>query len=200
MLYIGGGEVKIEKQVQKNCISRIKELATKEGYKKTQNTIYKVENENIVFADFLIVESAYLVYRINIKKQSFDKIFWQIMRMEENIKRGIALQVNGAFAAPAILIAKGKIELSENIDTVANNFLQKVHKEITEFKKNNLIEYVFTNNEIIDAKILQCLSYIDLNMITKAKEIAKDQLLLGDKGRFEYEGKGFFELVLSYSE
>ena len=32
-------------------------------------------------------------------------------------------------------------------------------------------------------------------MITKAKEIAKEQLLLGDKGRFEYEGKGFLNWI-----
>lgn len=191
--------MKIDKQVQKNCISTIKEIATKDGYKKIQNTIYKIEDENVISVDFLVVNSEHLIYRINIKKQSFDKIFWQIMRMEENLKKGNALRVNGAFAAPSILIAKGKMELSEDVDIIANIFLEKVNKEIKAFlENNNVVQYVFSENNMIDKNILQCLTYIDLDLLSKAKELAEKQILLGDKGRFENEGKGFFELVLLY--
>lgn len=87
---------------------------------------------------FLVVNSEYLSYRINIKKQSFDKIFWQIMRMEENLNKGDALRVNGAFAAPTILIAKGKVELSENIDIMAKQFLEKINVEKNPFLKKTV--------------------------------------------------------------
>lgn len=193
--------MKIDKQVQKNCISTIKEIATKDGYKKIQNTIYKMENENVISVDFLVVNSEYLSYRINIKKQSFDTIFWQIMRMEENIEKSDALRVNGAFAAPSILIAKGKVELLENIDIVAKHFLEKINEETKSFLKNNsVIQYIFSGNVKNDVNILQCLSYIDLDFLSKAKELAKKQILSGDKGRFENEGKGFFELVVLYND
>ena len=44
--------MKIDKQVQKNCISTIKEIATEGGYNKIQNTIYKIEDENVISVDF----------------------------------------------------------------------------------------------------------------------------------------------------
>lgn len=191
--------MKINKQLQKECISKIKEVAAKDGYKKIQNTIYKIENGNVIFVDFLIVDSECLIYRINIKRQSFDKIFWQIMKMEENINKSDSLRVIGAFAAPSILIAKGTLELSENLDITANFFLQKISEEIESFlEKNDVVQYIFSNNKIIDVNILQCLAYIDLNLITKAKELAEKQILSGDTGRFVNEGKGFFELVISF--
>lgn len=192
--------MKIDKQVQKNCISTIKEIAIKDGYKKIQNTIYKIENENVISVSFLVVNSEYLSYRINIKKQSFDEIFWKIMRMEENLNKGDALRVNGAFAAPSVLIAKGKVELSENVDILVKIFWENINREIKSFlEKNNVIQYIFSGNIIIDVNILQCLSYIDLNLLSKAKELAEKQILLGDKGRFENKGKGFFELVVLYN-
>lgn len=193
--------MKIDKQVQKNCIAKIKEIATKNGYKKIQNTIYKMENENIISVDFVIVNSEYLSYRINIKKQSFDRIFWEIMRMEDNLSKGEALRVNGAFAAPTILIAKGKVELSENVDIMAKLFFEKINEEIMSFlKMNNIIQYIFSDNVKNDVNILRCLSYIDLDLPSEAKELAEKQILLGDKGRFENEGKGFFELVVLYND
>lgn len=192
--------MKIDKQMQKECILRIKEIAINNGYKKIQNTIYKIENENIISVDFVVVNSDSLIYRINIKKQSFDTIFWRIMRMEQNSKKSDSLRVNGAFVAPSILISKGKIDLSEKIDIIANTFLSEVNKEIELFlENNNVIQYVFSGNKMNDMNILQCLSYIDLNHLSKAKELAEKQILSGEKGRFENEGKGFFELVLLYN-
>ncbi len=193
--------MKNDKQVQKKCVSTIKEIAIKTGYRKIQNTIYKMENEYVISVDFLVVNSKYLSYRINIKRQSYDKIFWQIMRMEENLNKGDALRVNGAFAAPTVLIAKGNVELSENIDLTAKYFLEKINEEINYFlERNDVAQYIFSGNVKVDAGILQCLAYIDLDLLSKAKELAKKQILSGDKGRFENEGKGFFELVVLYDD
>lgn len=193
--------MKIDKQMQKKCVATIKEIAVKDGYKKIQNTIYKIENENIIFVDFLVVNSKYLTYRINVKKLSYDKIFWKIMRMEENLNKGDTLRVNGAFAAPAVLIAKGNVELSENVDITANYFWDKVNEEIKSFfEKNDMAQYILSGNLKVDADILQCLLYIDSDLLSKAKQLAEQKILLGDKGRFINEGKGFFELVLLYNK
>lgn len=119
--------------------------------------------------------------------------------MDENKKRGDALRVNGAFTAPGILIAEGNVELSQNIDKVADLLYKEVSKEVNTFlKKYDVVEYILSHDEIVDAKILQCLSYIDLDDVSEAKKIANNQISLGDKGRFVNEDKGFFELVLLY--
>lgn len=82
---------------------------------------------------------------------------------------------------------------------VANKFIEIVDTEVNNFQNENCVtEYIFSNKEIIDMEILQCLSYIDSNQIQKAVEVAKNQLALGDVGRFENEGKGFFELLILY--
>lgn len=191
--------MKIDKQLQKECILLIKQIASKVGYKKIQNTIYKTENGNIVFVDFVVVDSEYLIYRINIKKESYDNIFWRIMRMEENINESYSLRITGAFAAPAALIADGKVELSENVDMIAKNFFKKVDGEITTFlEKNDVTQYIFSNNVKIDVNILRCLSYIESGSLLEAKKLAETQIISGDRGRFKNEGKGFFELVLLY--
>lgn len=57
------------------------------------------------------------------------------MRMEENLNKGDALRVNGAFAVPSILIAKGNVELSEDADMTAKFFLEKINDEINSFLK-----------------------------------------------------------------
>lgn len=193
--------MKIDKQMQKKCISAIKEIAVKDGYKKIQNTIYKVENENIISVDFLIVNSERLIYKITAKKQSFDEIFWKIMRMEENINERFSLRINGAFVAPTVLFYEGDMELSENLDLIAEEFLKKVNKEINLFlETNNLEEYIFSDNIVIDKNILRCLSYIDSGLLSEAKKLAEEQLLSGNTGRFVNEGRGFFELVLLYDD
>ena len=192
-------EIESDDELTLKYISTIKEIAVKDGYKKIQNTIYKVENENIISVDFLIVNSERLIYKITAKKQSFDEIFWKIMRMEENINERFSLRINGAFVAPTVLFYEGDMELSENLDLIAEEFLKKVNKEINLFlETNNLEEYIFSDNIVIDKNILRCLSYIDSGLLSEAKKLAEEQLLSGNTGRFVNEGRGFFELVLLY--
>ena len=93
------------------------------------------------------------------------------------------------------------MELSENLDLIAEEFLKKVNKEINLFlETNNLEEYIFSDNIVIDKNILRCLSYIDSGLLSEAKKLAEEQLLSGNTGRFVNEGRGFFELVLLYDD
>lgn len=191
--------MKINKQKQKELILKIKELAIKAGYKKRDYSIYKVENGKLIFVDFIIINSEILSYSSYIKKYSFDNLFWKIIDMEENINESDSLRVYGAFAAPGVNISEGKKELSENVEEIANEIFEKVMKEIKDFEDNHdLVEYIFSNNKIMDANILQCLSYIDSNDLPSAKKLAQEQILKGDTGRFENGGKGFFEWLLLY--
>lgn len=193
--------MKIVKELQKNCILLIKEKAVTEGYKTIQNTIYKVDGEYVVFVDYLIVNSKELVYRINVKKKSYDNIFWLVMGMENNIKKGDALRVNGAFAAPAVLISKGSIELIKDIDSVVDSFLQIIKRKLEDFDYVNEIQKcIFSDEAILDADILRCLEYIDTGLLSKAKDVAREKVQQGETGRFENEGKGFFERVLLYDK
>ena len=147
---IGDNMMKIDKQLQKECILLIKQIAVKAGYKKIQ------------------------------KKESYDNIFWRIMRMEENINESYSLRITGAFAAPAALIADGKVELSENVDMIAKNFFKKVDGEITTFlEKNDVTQYIFSNNVKIDVNILRCLSYIESGSLLEAKKLAETQIISG---------------------
>ncbi len=190
--------MKVDKSVQKSCIVLIKEMAKKNGYKSVQSTVYKVDGSNIIFTDYLIVNSDSLVYRTNIKKSSYDEIFWKVLKMEDNISKGDSLKVVGAFAAPSILISRGKINLSNDINEVALEFWQTLFSDVDNFCRNSTVEeHVTSHEKEMDMKILQCLEYIESKQIGKAIDIAKSQVVLGDRGRFVNEGKGFFELLIS---
>lgn len=193
--------MKIDKSTQKEYISHIKDKTFKKGYKKIQNTIYKIENGNVIFVDFLIVNAQNLVYRINIKKDSYDKIFWEILSMEENLKKGASMKVNCAFAAPSILISKGSFQLSTDVTSKVEYFVDIIEEEIKKFLDHNCVEdVIISNEEFMDKEILQCLFYLESKQIAKAIEVAKKQLENGNMGRFENEGKCFFErVILRYS-
>ena len=129
------------------------------------------------------------------------------MRMEENINERFSLRINGAFVAPTVLFYEGDMELSENLDLIAEEFLKKVNKEINLFlETNNLEEYIFSDNIVIDKNILRCLSYIDSGLLSEAKKLAEEQLLSGNTGRFVNEGRGFLQysshiqIILSQQE
>ncbi len=189
--------MKIDKIAQKDCIKKVKEIAEKNGYKKIQDSVYKIIGEHIVFADFIIVNSSRLLYQVCIKKMTFDNIFWKIMRMEENLKRSNSLRVIGAFSAPSFFIANDGIELSTDIEAVAKLAMDVVNEEITNFiNSKDLYDCIFSNSQKADCDILKCLAYIDKGMIDKAKEIAIQEINLGNRGRFVNEGKGFHELLL----
>ncbi|MDE5908322.1 MAG: hypothetical protein K2H52_06245 [Lachnospiraceae bacterium] len=75
--------------------------------------------------------------------------------------------------------------------------MKKVNDKIKSFVENNdVMQYIFSGKVKQDVHILECISYIDLDSLSKAKEVAEKCVISGDTGRFENEGKGFFELVM----
>jgi len=191
--------MKIDKMLEKECIKLVKDTAKELGYKTISNSIYKIYDDCIVYAHFLIVDRARFVYDIYIKKLSFDDSFWRIMDMEENFKKSISLRVNGAFVAPGVTVYGDIIELSEDIHKVSSEFVNIVESKGRDFyEKNNIINYILSHNDILYHNTLQCLAYIDINDILSAVEIARRQVEDGDSGGFINGDKGFFERLVTY--
>jgi len=189
--------VKINKQVQKQFLQQIKDVAMSEGFSINNGSIYKVIGDNFVHADYLIVESNKIVFRIYAKKYSYDKIFWTILKMDENLQKKDYLRATGAFRAPSVLIKNGEYEFSENIFELAAIFFGELKTEINRFlAEQEINKYIITCENIQDNMILKCLAYIDAAEPSKALQIARKELDKGNTGRFENEGKGFFEWLL----
>ncbi len=185
------------KQLQKEYVKQIQKKAKESGYKAPQHMFYKIQDDNLLYAYFAFAFTGNLVYRLETKKMSFDNIFWIIMDMEDNIKRGNTLRVNGAFSAPGILIEGDIITLTEDIDGISDAFVDHATSKFANFMKNNdIIDYIFSHEQISDLEILRCLAYIDSDEVSKAVGLAKGQVEKGNRGRFVNADKGFFERIL----
>lgn len=190
--------MKINKEMQKQLMQQIKLHADNKGYKIRSNSLYKLKGDNFIHSDYLIVESKKIIFRIYIKKYSYDNIFWDTMHMNDNKKKNNSLRAIGAFKSPSILIKKSEYELIEDVVNLANQFIEEVEVASANFLANNEINmYVLNHEEGQDNKILKCLAYLDMKQYAQANEVAKEALRVGDRGRFENEGNGFFEWLLS---
>jgi hypothetical protein len=191
--------VKINKQVQKQFLQQIKDVSIREGFKTNSGSIYKLIGDNFAHVDYLIVESKKIVFRIYVKKYSYDKIFWTILKMDENLKKKDSLRAVGAFRAPSVLIKKGEYDFLEDVFELPERFVSEVKAVINSFLVDQEInKYIITHENLHDNMILKCLAYIDADESSKALLIARKELENGNKGRFENEGKGFFEWLLEY--
>lgn len=189
--------MKINKEMQKQLMQQIKLNAENKGYKIKSNSLYQLKGDNFIHSDYLIVESKKIIFRIYIKKYSYDNIFWDTMNMKDNKKKNDSLRAIGAFKAPSILIKKNEYELSENVVNLANQFIEAVEVASDNFLANNEINmYVLKYEYGQDNKILKCLAYLDMKQYAQANEVARAALGVGDSGRFESEGNSFFEWVL----
>ena len=189
--------MKIDKISEKACIKLVRDTAKEFGYKTISNSIYKIHEDCIICANYLIVDKSRFVYDIRVKKLSFDELFWRIMDMEGNLKERFSLRVDGAFTFPGVFIYEDIIELSEDFLKIPNEFVNVVEsKSKAFFEENDIITYILSHNEIFS--ILKCLAYLDLNDISNAVELARRQVEAGNSGAYINEDKGFFERVLTY--
>lgn len=191
--------MKIEKQKQKQLVQFVKERANDMGFQVKENSMYKKLEENFFHTDYLIVNSEKIVYRVYVKKYSYDDIFWNIMNMQENIKKKDSLRAIGAYKSPSILIEKGEISLNNEIGKLAQDFVTHICDISNEFiKKYRLSDYIVTKTDLLWGEMLKCIAYIDMGILTEAEKIAKKEVDKGEKGAFINEGKGFYEWVLEY--
>lgn len=183
--------------MKNQLMQQIKLNADNKGYKVKSNSLYQLKGDNFIHSDYLIVESKKIIFRIYIKKYSYDNIFWDTMHMNDNKKKNDSLRAIGAFKAPSILIKKGEYELSEDVVNLAHQFIEEVEVASDNFLASNEINmYVLNHEDGQDNKILKCLAYLDMKQYVQANEVARSALEVGDRGRFENEGNSFFEWLL----
>lgn len=186
--------MKFDKIFLKELDKKIKEQAKKHGFKRNSGFLYLKNGENFVDIVYTYSDSCRIAYDLNIKKYSYDDIFWDIINMPENKKEPMSLRARGAFAAPSIIVKDDSIPLSPDMDDVASSFCEKIAYEAADFLNHNDVnEYVLSKNE---SPTLKCLAYIDKNEISSAIKIAKDELKRGELGDVQNEGLGFFEWLL----
>lgn len=189
--------MKLDKNQQKQLINAIYISSDRRGYKTKTNTIYRVNDNAFIHCDFLVVNSQKLVYRIYIKNYDYDDIFWKVMQMPTNSKKNDALRANGAFKSPSILLKKGEINLTDKCEEHAEYLVGLVDEYSRNFMEQyDIDEYVIEYEDGMDKEILKCLAYIHMNNIEQAVKIAQNSIKDGDRGKYENEGKAFFEWIL----
>lgn len=191
--------MKLNKEEKKALYRCIKKNAKEKGFSFIDGSIYKICGENFIHADYLVVDSCKLIFWICVKKYIYDNLFWKIMGMESNINARKSLRANGAFVAPSVVVLKGEMELSENIEDIAREAVLLTEKSCAEFlKSHEIAQYILEHHDLVDNQIMKCLVYAEREEYEKAIAIAQEEINKGDRGRFVNEDKGFFERVLMY--
>ena len=197
--------MKLSKEDKKELEIKIKELLKRYGFKGSRGCMYKTDKKVYIRVLYLIAESKRLVISVYVKNYSYDNFFWRIMNMRENESQGDSFRANGAFISPGILIKKIIHEFTEGYLEQLEGIVDEVVQSINNFiHKNNINNYVFSHDDtkdggdLLDGSILKCLAYCDIGKLDKAKEVAIYRIEHGDTGRFESEGKGFFEWIISF--
>lgn len=188
--------MKLDKIQKKQLANEIANASIEKKYKSTKNTIYFTKDKAFIYCDYLLVNSQKLIYRIYIKNYDYDDIFWKVMQMSENSKKNASLRAVGAFKAPAILIYKGEVELSDNYMLQARALVTLIDESSCYFlEQNDIDDYVVNMSDGLYTNILKYLAYIHMNNEFEANNIAQKAV---DEGivEFKNEGKSFFEWAL----
>lgn len=174
--------MKLDKNQQRQLIEAIRMSVEKNGYKIKSNSIFTIKDNAFIHCDFVIVNNQKMVYRIYIKNYEYDKIFWNIMQMPDNLKKNDSLRACGAFKAPSILLKKGEMELTDKYEEQSKYLLELIDKSSHNFMvQYDIDEYVVNNESCIDKKILRCLAYLHMERQKDAMIIAQDSIACGDR-------------------
>lgn len=193
--------MKLNKDERKEVEIKIKELLKVHGFKGPRGCMYKTDKKVYVSILYSIIESKRLMISVDVKNYSYDNFFWRIMNMKENENQGDSFRTSGAFVSSGIQIKETIYEFTENYLEGLEDLVDGTVECAKSFiQQNDINEYVFLQNDLFDGNILKCLAYCDVKKVDDAKDIARNMIASGDTGRFENEGKGFFEWMLLYEE
>lgn len=119
----------------------------KRGYKFRSGFAFKrIDAENFCYGfPHFVREEKNFTFIWNIKKYSYDDIFWKIMNMEENSNEPDSLRVCGAFAVRGVKILDIRMRLEDNLETYLNELIIQIETETKRFlEKNSVNEYVLS--------------------------------------------------------
>ena len=185
--------MKIDKSAEKELVKLIKKMAKEQGYNAVSNSLYKVKEDIFYCSHFVIVTRQKLVYRIGLKKISYDDLFWNIMDMPENSKQKLSLRATGAFAVPLIETASGTIEFEGDVNVISSVYCDLIKKseETCSGWVTDVNSFVLGQlDQTYGANVLRSLAYLDRGDKEKAREIAVANI---GKSGFVNEGKDYFE-------
>ncbi len=82
--------------------------------------------------------------------------------------------------SPGVSISNGKIPLTEDIDGISNDFIDKATNDFAVFCENNdIIDYIFSGKQVLALETLKCLAYIDSGQEqSRLKKVIQDSLLV----------------------
>lgn len=185
------------KELSKKLLEEIETMAINKDFKPsvtTKSIIYKIINDNFIFVRYNEYGAHKIAFKVYIKKCSYDEIFWEITDNNHYMRGEDSYRV---FSAPPILIKSQEYEISEDIDSLIEQFFNEIETSINIFLENNNIdEYIINNENFPDCKVLKCLAYININQEFKAIEIAKNELEKDLNAKLKYREKEFFKNVI----
>lgn len=191
-------------QIKQQFDEIFKQQMKEKKYKFRNGFVYKkINNDVFVYGSYIFVplsDNGNWIFRLNIKKYSYDDIFWEIMNMEENKKQAESFRAVGAFKVTGIPILRLNSKVQDNIEEFVKNLSEEIEKVVDLWRDSNKINnYVLEHDDFLDAQIMKVLVYIDKGMKKEALEMARKEVMKGNIGRFENEGKGFFERICFYA-
>ncbi len=186
---------------KKEIVYLMRSSAKKEGYKSVSDSFYKKYENGLHIIHYVVTPKGFTCYSW-IKEDKLDDILWDILNMPENKKYSYSLHVNGAFAAPSILVDKYFYDRSDDLEQMITSLWKRIGDDVTDFMKNNSVEQIVFSieNPTINEKILQCLLYIDKKELQKAVDLAKGELAKGIKVSLAMKVVFLMNVLLDYLE
>lgn len=197
------------KEKEKTIINNIKQEAKKQNFKVISNCIYKEVEDYFVFAVFWVQpnqDNWTLSLRMNIKANSYDNLFWDILVMPENKNAKASLRANGAFACPPFQWNEKSYNvcmldgMKREIASAINDFNNEINNLIDEISINfvEFNSFILSQEHIIDEKLLEMIANISKKDFAAAKRIAHTEIEKGQRGGYRNKGKDIYEFVIEY--
>lgn len=181
----------------------------KQNFKMISNCIYKVVDDYFSSAVFWLQykeDKWTLFFRMNIKAYHYDNLFWEIFGMPENINAKESLRANGAYVCPTFQWIEKSYEVSTlelmpiDIANAINDFQNEINKLVEKIKleHGDFNEFILSQENILDEKLLKMIANISKKDYFVAKEIACEEIDKGQRGGYRNKGKDIYEHIIEY--
>lgn len=201
--------MKFNVQERKAIEKEVQAILKGRGYKGRIGQMYRIDKEVYIEFGFFFPTNRIISFDTQVKKYSYDNIYWEIMNMIDNKKMPDSFRAWGAFTACSISIDEQEymfIDKENYIDDIIR-IIERLEKRLNEFVANNDInEYILSHTDTWDGgdlnygNDLKCLAYCDMREYEMAKKVAIGELEKGRSGGFVNEGKNFYEWVVEYTD
>lgn len=188
--------------LKKELVKIIKPKLKPMNMKMREGVVYFQRGDKFFSCMFFVTITRTLEYRIAVKGNDYDHMFWDIIGMSENKNEPDSLRAVGAFAVPIMNLECREVNLSENLEVDAENLLNHIANFTDSFSKENenIDDFIISSNpdnpDMRFSKSLKCLAYLHKGQIEEAKNFVAECMKEDDFGSKYNGGKWFFEWVL----